>query len=140
MVESRRGILIPKENVSEDISQFRQISLLNVEGKIFFNVVAHRLTINLENNHYIDTSVQKAGIPGFSGCLEHTNMIQAGKKAGKDLQVEFLDLTNAFGSMPHSLLWTVFEIFSILKVVTSLVKSYFQDMQLCLTTAEYTTA
>lgn len=33
------SILIPKEKHSTDISQFRQISLLNVEGKIFFNIV-----------------------------------------------------------------------------------------------------
>lgn len=64
------GILIPKERDSANISQFRHISLLNVEGKIFFSVVAHRLTSFLERNHYIDTTVQKAGIPGFSGCLE----------------------------------------------------------------------
>jgi len=98
-----------------DISQFRQISLLNIEGKIFFSVVANRLTAYLEKNHYIDTMVQKAGIPGFSGCLEHTNMIwnqiQTTKKNGRDLHVVFLDL----------------------------VKSYFQDLQLCLTTNEYTT-
>ena len=37
------GILIPKEKDSSEIGQFRQISLLNVEGKIFFSVVAHRL-------------------------------------------------------------------------------------------------
>lgn len=42
-----------------DISQFRQISF--VEGKIFFSVVAHRLAVYLEKNHYIDTTVQKAG-------------------------------------------------------------------------------
>ncbi len=51
------GILIPKEKDSVDISQFRQISLLNVEGKIFFSVVAHRLTVYLEKNHFIDTTV-----------------------------------------------------------------------------------
>ncbi len=37
------GILIPKEKDSSEIGQFRQISLLNVEGKIFFSVVVLRL-------------------------------------------------------------------------------------------------
>ena len=32
------GVLIPKEKESLDLSQFRRISLLNVEGKIFFCV------------------------------------------------------------------------------------------------------
>ena len=138
------GVLIPKEKDAADISQFRHISLLNVEGKIFFSVVAHRLAVYLDRNEYIDTTVQKAGIPGFSGCLEHTNMIwhqiQAAKKEGRDLHVVFLDLANAFGSVPHSLLWTAFDLFSIPQAITTLVKSYFQDVQLCLTTEEYTTA
>ncbi len=138
------GILIPKEKDSVDISQFRQISLLNVEGKIFFSVVAHRLAVYLENNHFIDTTVQKAGIPGFSGCLEHTNMIwnqiQAAKKDGRDLHVVFLDLANAFGSVPHNLLWIAFHYFSVPEAITRLVKSYFQDLQLCLTIGDCTTA
>lgn len=137
------GVLIPKEKDPADISQFRHISLLNVEGKIFFSIVAHRLAAYLDRNKYIDT-VQKAGIPGFSGCLEHTNMIwhqiQAAKKEGRDLHVVFLDLANAFGSVPHNLLWTAFDLFSIPQAITTLVKSYFQDVQLCLTTEEYTTA
>ncbi len=58
-----------------DISQFRPICLLNAEGKIFFSMIAQRLSTYLEKNKYIDTAVQKAGIPGFTGCLEHTSMI-----------------------------------------------------------------
>ena len=50
-----------------EMNQFRPISLLNVEGKVFFSVVAQRLTSYLEKNRLIDTTVQKAGIPGFSG-------------------------------------------------------------------------
>ncbi len=38
------GILIPKEKNSSTIHQFCQISLLNVEEKIFFSVVAQRLS------------------------------------------------------------------------------------------------
>ena len=42
------------------ISQFRTISLLSVEGKTFFAVLAKRLTVYMTNNGHIDTSVQKA--------------------------------------------------------------------------------
>uniref|UniRef100_A0A3P9H1W7 Reverse transcriptase domain-containing protein n=1 Tax=Oryzias latipes TaxID=8090 RepID=A0A3P9H1W7_ORYLA len=138
------GILIPKEKDSAVLGQFRQISLLNVEGKIFFSVVAHRLTSYLHRNNLIDTSIQKAGIPGFSGCVEHTSVIwhqiQLAKKERKDLHVVFLDLENAFGSVPHKFLWTAFDYFKVPPALTTLVKAYFQDIQLCVTTAEYTTA
>ena len=65
------GIWIPKEMQSRGITNFCPISLLNVEGKIFFGVLAHRITTFLMSNHYINTSVQKAGIPDFPRCLEH---------------------------------------------------------------------
>ena len=71
-------------------------------------MVAHRLAGYLQRNNLIDTSIQKAGIPGFSGCVEHASVIwhqiQVAKKEGRDLHVVFLDLANAFGSVPHNLL------------------------------------
>ena len=69
------GVYIPKEQNLKDINQFRLISLLNVEGKIFFAVLASRLTKYLFTNEYINTSLQKGGIPGIAGCLEHGNTI-----------------------------------------------------------------
>ena len=137
------GVLIPKEKDASEFTQFRPICLLNVEGKIFFSIVSRRLSTYLERNEYIDTSVQKAGIPGFSGCLEHTSMIwhqiQAAKKDKRDLHVTFLDLANAFGSVPHELLWESFSFFHVPDPITTLVKNYFQDLQLCFTTADFTT-
>ncbi|KAK0138756.1 LINE-1 retrotransposable element ORF2 protein [Merluccius polli] len=53
-------VLIPKEANSTTISQFRSIALLNVKGKIFFSILAKRLTNYLTSNGYIDTSCQKA--------------------------------------------------------------------------------
>ncbi|KAL7853191.1 hypothetical protein AOLI_G00200350 [Acnodon oligacanthus] len=58
------GIFIPKEQNSTIISQFRSIALLNVEGKVFFTVLAKQITRFLNDNSYIDTSCQKAGLPG----------------------------------------------------------------------------
>lgn len=107
------GVFIPKEKKSTTIEQFRQINLLNIEGKI--RVLAQRLTQYLKQNYFIDTSIQKAGITGFSGCLEHNSIIwhqiQMAKREGKDLHVLFLDLANAYGSVPHSVLWAAFDFF-----------------------------
>ena len=66
---STDGVYIPKEQNSTELNQFRPNSLLDVEGK------ASRLTNNLTENGYINTSVQKGGIPGVSGCLEHATMM-----------------------------------------------------------------
>jgi len=74
---------MPKEKDATGISQFCPISLLNIEDKIFFSIIAQRLSTCLLKNGFIDTSVQKAGIPGFSGCLEINfiwQQIQSAKK------------------------------------------------------------
>ena len=60
-------VYIPKEANPKDKGQYRHIALLNVEGKIFFAVMARRMTTYLLENGYIDTSCQKAGAPGFPG-------------------------------------------------------------------------
>lgn len=104
----RAGLLIQKEDRSTTISQLRPISLLNAEGKIFFSIVGQWVTSYLEKNRLVDTTVQKAGLPGSSGCLKHTSMIwhqiQQAKSEKNNLNVVFLE--NAFGSVPHSNLWS----------------------------------
>ncbi|KAJ8008617.1 hypothetical protein DPEC_G00106740 [Dallia pectoralis] len=101
------GVWSPKEEESKTINQFRIISLLSVEGKIFFSIVARRLTDYLLRNSYIDTSVQKGGIPKVPGCLEQTGvvtqLIREARENKGDLVVLWLDLTNAYGSIPHKL-------------------------------------
>ncbi|KAE8291485.1 hypothetical protein D5F01_LYC11093 [Larimichthys crocea] len=138
------GILIPKEKDATNISQFRPIALLNVEGKIFFGVISQRMAEYLHRNEYVDTSVQKAGISGFSGCLEHVTMIwrqiQMAKLEKRDLHAIFLDLANAFDSVPYELLWTAFKFFNIPDTIITLVKDYFQDLQFCFSMPEFTSS
>lgn len=64
-----------KEEGSAEISQFWAISLLSVESKIFFSVFARQMAPYMMENGYIETPIQKAEIPGFSQCLEHTTIL-----------------------------------------------------------------
>ncbi|KAJ3595924.1 hypothetical protein NHX12_002336 [Muraenolepis orangiensis] len=101
------GVWIPKEENSTQLDQFRIISLLCVEAKVFFSAVSKRLCTYLAENTYIDTSVQKGGISGMPGCLEHTGvvtqLIREARENKGNLSVLWLDLENAFGSIPHKL-------------------------------------
>lgn len=58
---------------------------------------------DLMKNKYIDTSVQKGGIPGVPGCLEHTGvvaqLIREARECNGDLAVLWLDPANAYGSI-----------------------------------------
>ncbi|KAL7886754.1 hypothetical protein AOLI_G00044750 [Acnodon oligacanthus] len=83
---------ILKEEELKTIDQFRTISLLSVEGKIFFSITARRLTDYLLRNSYIDTLVQKGGIPKVPRCLEHTGLgtqlIREARENKADLMVQ----------------------------------------------------
>ena len=59
-------------------------------------------------NKYIDTTVQKGGVLGMPGYIEHTGVVsqllrEAEEHKG-DIAVLWLDLANAYGSMPHKLI------------------------------------
>ena len=107
------GVYIPKEENLAGISMFCPISLLDIDDKIMFGILANRLAAFLLRNGYMNTSVQKAGIPGFPGCVEHCAMIwhtiQKAKVNNNNLSVIWLDLANAYGSVSHKLIvWISF--------------------------------
>ncbi|XP_078603950.1 uncharacterized protein LOC144877779 [Branchiostoma floridae x Branchiostoma japonicum] len=127
------GVLIPKEKVSTDIKQFRNISLLNVEGKLFFSILTKRMITYLLANNYIDTEVQKAGVPGFPGCIEHAStiwqQIQMARRQKEDLHVVWLDLTNAYGAVPHSVIHYALNFFWVPETIRTMIQNYFQDFR-----------
>ena len=138
------GVYIPKEKNAERIETFRPISLLNIDGKIMMGILAGRLSKYLLVNGFIDTAVQKAGVPGFSGCVEHSAMIwhtiQEAKRRKMDLSVLWLDLANAYGSLPHSMIWFTLDFFYIPDKLSEFLKCYFQDFKMRFSTKEFTTA
>lgn len=62
----------------------------------------------MTQNGYINTSIQKGAIEGFSGCLEHTGvisqLIQEAKEKKGNLTVAWFDFANAYGSIHHNLI------------------------------------
>nr|XP_061785060.1 uncharacterized protein LOC133576095 [Nerophis lumbriciformis] len=138
------GVWIPKEENASDITQFRTISLLSVEGKIFFKILANRLTEYLLRNSYIDTTVQKGRVPGMPGCLEHTGvvtqLIREARENQGDLAVLWLDLANAYGSIPHKLVTTALTTHHVPEKITELIRDYYSSFNLRFTSGAITSA
>ena len=136
------GVYIPKEKNSEGIGHFHPISLLNVERKIFFIVLASRLTRYLLINEYINTSAQKGGVLGIAGCLEHGNIIweaiQKAKTNKKDLDVIWLSLVNAYGSVHHQMILLSLWMYHIPEEISKMLGTYFDGFHMQFTTKEYT--
>ena len=128
------GVWIPKEENSKNIEQFRIISLLDIEGKIFFGIMARRLSKYLLANQYIDTSVQKGGVTGVPGCLEHTGVVtqllrEARENKG-DLVVLWLDLENAYGSIPHKIVEESLKRYHVPDTMINVILDYYNSFQL----------
>lgn len=101
---------------------------------MFFNFVVHRLTKYLLKNPYIDSSVQKRGIPGVPRCLEHnrviTQLIREACEGKGDLAVWWLDLAKAYSSIPHMLVKTTLEWYHFPSIIKDLVTDYYDNLNL----------
>ena len=137
------GVFIPKEEGASTVNKFRTISLLNVEGKLFFSLKADRITDFLLASGYIDPSIQKGGIPGVSGCLEHTavlsQLIREAKSEKKNLVITWLDIANAYGSIPHDVIQKALVKAHVPESTRSLIESYYSDVKIRFSTRSFTT-
>merc|ERR1712106_990641 len=76
MGRKAEGIFIPKEDGATSVGKFRTISLLNVEGKLYFALWSDRLVTYTLSNKYIDTSIQKGGVRGSRTNSQNTSACQ----------------------------------------------------------------
>ncbi|GBM24914.1 Retrovirus-related Pol polyprotein from type-2 retrotransposable element R2DM, partial [Araneus ventricosus] len=101
-------ILIPKSlNNLDSPANWRPIALSNTIYKIFTKVLAGRLQ-DWSTKFDVLSHCQKGFTP-FDGVLEHNFILQTRLESArahkKDLCVAWLDVTNAFGALPHPLIY-----------------------------------
>ncbi|GFU24802.1 retrovirus-related Pol polyprotein from type-1 retrotransposable element R2, partial [Nephila pilipes] len=96
-------VLIPKPGDPLDISNWRPVSLLNTGGKVFSSVLAARISSWANINSRL--SPFQKGFRENDGCSEHNFILEqaitGAKRHHLDLSMAWLDLENAFGSVPH---------------------------------------
>ena len=95
------------------------------------------------NNRYVNTSIQKAGVPSFPGCIEHTTMLWDQIKTAKNnktkLHIIWLDLENTYGSVRHQLLEKAMEFFWIPEDIKNLISTYFKRTYVRFSNNKYST-
>ena len=107
--KSSRTIPIFKKGVTTDLSNFRPISLLSTMYKIFSGALSQRITSVAADLGWLSPE-QKGFLLGVNGIQEHTQLLQTVVEFAKDksnksnLSLAFLDLRNAFGSIPHPII------------------------------------
>uniref|UniRef100_A0A914WV51 Reverse transcriptase domain-containing protein n=1 Tax=Plectus sambesii TaxID=2011161 RepID=A0A914WV51_9BILA len=96
-------ILLHKKGEQDDIGNWRPIALSDTVGKLYASCLASRLT-NWCLRHERISPTQKGFMP-YEGCLEHSftlqSIIQDARRRRQHTALAWLDLRNAFGSVPH---------------------------------------
>ncbi|XP_052271350.1 uncharacterized protein LOC127872054 [Dreissena polymorpha] len=86
---------------------------------------------------------RKGRRPRFSRCVEHTSalsqIIREAKVNQKDLTVVWLDIANAYGSIPHKLIETALKHYHIPDHVQQIINEYFSNIQLRFAVGEQST-
>ena len=103
--------LIAKVSAVEDASNpsnFRPIALTPCIGKVFITLLCNRWLKFMLLNKYFDSSLQKVFMPSIAGCTEHQlklcSVLSEAQSKHKALAVCWLDISNAYGSVHHSLI------------------------------------
>ena len=96
------------------------------------------------NHKFINISIQKSGIPGFPGCIEHASMLWDWIKVAWDnksaeLHVIWLDLENAYGSIRHPLIEKSMDFFWIPEDIWKLISGYYKCTYMRFSNAKYFT-
>ena len=110
--KTSRTVPIFKKGDTSDYGNFRPISLLPTMYKIFSGIISSRIMAISTRLGWISPE-QKGFLPGVRGIQEHTHIlhtvIEQAKQSKRELVVAWLDLTNAFGSIPHPILNCLFQ-------------------------------
>ncbi len=128
--KSARTIPIFKKGSTDDYGNFRPISLLSTLYKLFSGCIASRITTVASDNKWLSQE-QKGFLPGVHGIQEHTMLLEAAIEEARSqkgsVTICWLDLANAFGSLPHDYLNQVFCSLPLPHVLRSLLTDIYRD-------------
>ncbi|XP_023229282.1 uncharacterized protein LOC111629615 [Centruroides sculpturatus] len=100
-------VLIHKKGDLTDLRNWRPICLSNTLGKLYTACLADRLLKWCEANNRLSTA--QKGFLHYQGCVEHNfvlkSIIQDARRTRRECFIAWLDIANAFGSIPHGVIW-----------------------------------
>jgi len=124
-----KTILIHKKGDLEDIPNWRPISLCNTLYKLYTGCLASRLT-NWLVNFEVLSFTQKGFLP-FDGVFEHRFVVTQAQTLAKmqktDLCMAQVDLTNAFGSIPHAAIFSALDAAGAGHTFTEIIQDIYTD-------------
>ena len=136
-------ILLHKKGAEDNLSNWRPISITCCTYRIFTALLSRALqTLNQTEQFYSKT--QKGFIQKCNGCTEHSILInELMAQANRDktsLIATTIDCTNAFGSVPHALIFEVMKAMNIPSIVQHIVRELYTNASTKIKTTAGTTS
>jgi hypothetical protein len=129
--------LIYKKGDKQDLANWRPIALSSCLYKVYTGVLADRLGRWAAATGAV-SSVQKGFMPA-EGCLEHNFLLQQclddARATGSPLTITWLDLRNAFGSVPHAVILSMLQHHGVPEHLVDVVRDAYQGCTTTFSTA-----
>ena len=100
-----------------------------------------RITTFVTENRYVKNEIQKAFLPGINGVVEHNivmdEIIKDAKEKKKTVHISFYDLEDAFGSVPHNLIFDTLERNNFPTQISEYIKLLYQNTSAIVNTKKF---
>merc|ERR1711911_431636 len=121
-------ILLHKGGPVGDISNWRPLAMGNCVAKLYAVALADRITVWAQREHQL--SPEQKGFLTDEGCLEENFLLQSAiddcRRSNKQLCVGWLDLSNAFGSVPHRHIFNTLERMGLPTGIINVIKDLYE--------------
>lgn len=133
-----------KAGPKNEIKSFRPIVAIPNGVNHLHRILSLRLNRYLDDNKYIDTTIQKAAVSGIkNGILEHVfklkQVIKDANSRNKSLVVLFLDVSDAFGSIRLDHLYLIMKKYKIDDSFINYLKAYYSNFEYYAQTKDWST-
>eukprot|EP00731_Ephydatia_muelleri_P036489 Em0264g2a len=135
-------ILIHKAGDTTNLDNWRPIALQNTAYKVYAGVIAKRVTNWAIQEGKLSPS-QKGFLP-YEGCLEHNfvlrSVLQDARRRKRDLTISWLDLKDAYSSVPHSTLLRILRLAGLGGATIDIIQDIYAGSTTCVRTKSETSA
>lgn len=126
-------VLRYKKNEASKPKNFRIISLINTTTKVFNRIVKYRIFNYLHANNLFNTDIQQGNIRNFNGLFTLNKRIDILRdvaiKNKYKIDVIFLDLKNAYGSVGLDDALFVLRYYKVGDWIINYIQKYYQSME-----------
>lgn len=133
-------ILIHKGNDTNNLDNWKPIALQNTLYKMYASIIARRMSNRATTNEILSNS-QKGFLP-VEGCFEHgfvlKSILQDSRRNRKAACVAWVDLKDAFGSVPHHVLFETLRLTGLRGATLAVIQDIYSGASTSVRTASTT--